>query len=1004
MDSKEIASKWQKKWEEAKIFNVEKNEKPKFYVLEMFPYPSSLGLHVGHAFNYTIGDVYARFKKMMGFNVLHPVGFDSFGLPAENAAIQAGMHPHEYTQNSIKNYIEQQKGMGFSVDWSRQVTTSTPEFYKWDQWIFIQMFKKGLAYRKKSPINWCPKCNTVLANEQVVNGCCWRHDDTKVEVKHLTQWYLKTTEYAEELNDQSQMENWPTLVKKLQKNWIGKSYGTEIVFDINCEGWKVFTTRPDTLMGVTFLVISAQHTRLMDLVTDENKEKVEEFVHKLTSVSEEEIDQLEKEGIFTGSFASHPLTGEQIPVYAGNFVLADYGCGMVMAVPAHDQRDFEFAKKYNIPMKQVIAPKFILSGINSPKENVKTLQRRTVTAIIEHWNENKYLLLKEKENSILVGGGIENEETPQEAILREIKEETGFINIEIKKEICDHLFCEGYRINKNINQSTDDVVFYIKLKNEDKINSEVEVGKHELIWVDKKDILNKISWEHHKFIFNTFINGERAYTEPGVLINSGKFDGLDNNEAKEKITEELAKLNKGDKTVNYKLRDWLISRQRYWGTPIPIVYCEKCGEVADENLPIKLPHDVKFGEGNPLETNEEFLKCKCPKCGGDAKRETDTMDTFTNSSWYNLRYCDANNDDEIFDKHKVNYWSPIDLYIGGKEHACMHLIYVRFYTKFLRDLGLLKFDEPAIHMMNQGMIQGTDGTKMSKSKGNGVNITETLDRFGPDALRMYLVSVAGPESDFNWNDNGLESINKFLTKVSNYFENVKIGCSSEKTTSKVNLTLKEVSDLIERMKFNLAIIKIRELFDYLSEEESKENLEIFVKILTPFCPHLCEEYWKILGNEEFVSIASWPEVDESKINKDFDFEDEYIANIKSDIEQVKKLVGITEVKKLKLIISAKWKYELFDMLKDVLKNVSNPKEIIPKVMNSHLKSHGQDIMKILPKIVKTGSVPEYVSFEKEKKMLEELAKELNAEIVEADDSKEAKAGNAMPGKPAILIE
>jgi leucyl-tRNA synthetase len=862
MEIKNIESKWQKKWEESKLFEVEKNEKPKFYVLEMFPYPSGSGLHVGHAFNYTIGDAIARFKLMNGFNVLHPMGYDSFGLPAENAAIKEGTHPDKYTQKSIKNFILQQKRLGLTFDWSRMVITSTPEFYKWDQWIFCQMYKKGLAYRKKSPINWCPKCNTVLANEQVQNGKCWRHEDTSVEIKHLTQWYFKTTQYAEELNNQEKIQEWPELVKKLQKNWIGKSYGTEVVFRINNEDWKVFTTRPDTLMGVTFLVVSAQHTRLMDLVTKENKNKVEEFVQKLTSVSEEEIDQLEKEGIFTGSYAVHPITGEQVPVFAGNFVLADYGCGMVMAVPAHDQRDFEFAKKYNIPMKVVITA--------NRKQNIEELKM--------------------------------------------------------------------------------------------------------------------------------------AYTDSGILINSGKFDGLDNIKAKEEITKELEKINKGNKTVNFKLRDWLISRQRYWGTPIPIIYCEKCGEVLDENLPITLPMDVKFGEGNPLTTSESFVNVKCPKCNSVAKRETDTMDTFVNSSWYNLRYADANNSNEIFNKDKVNYWNPIDLYIGGKEHACMHLIYVRFYTKFLRDLGLLNFDEPAIKMFNQGMIQGADGNKMSKSKGNTVDVTEIIDRCGSDALRMYLVSVAGPESDFNWNDRGLDSIAKFLNKVQDYFEKVKVGNSQAKKDHKVHSTLKDVTVLIEKMRFNLAIIKLRELFDYFGGEESKENLGIFVKMLSPFCPHLAEEFWEQLGNKEFVSNASWPKVVESKINSEFDFEDKYVASIKSDIESVKNLVKIEKITSLKLIIAHKWKYDLYSMLKEILAEVSNPAEIIPRIMNSELKQYGQEIMKIVPKIVKTKTVPDFISRDKEENILKQLNLDCKVEIIFAEDSQETKAKNAMPGKPSILIE
>lgn len=868
---RDIEKKWQDKWDKDKVFEVKKNEKPKYYVLEMFPYPSGAGLHVGHAFNYTIGDVYARYKKLKGFNVLHPMGYDSFGLPAENAAIKEGIHPSDYTTKSIENFIKQQKRLGITYDWSRVVSTCDEEFYKWDQWIFIQMFKKGLAYKKKSAVNWCPKCNTVLANEQVHNGKCWRHNDTDVEVKHLEQWYLKITNYADELNDFSQLKKWPSLVTKLQKNWIGKSYGTEVEFEINNEKWKVFTTRPDTLMGVTFLVISAQHQKLMSLVTKEHKQEVQSFVKKQRSVSSEEIDKLEKEGVFTGSYAIHPFTGEEVPVYAGNFVLAEYGSGVVMAVPAHDQRDFEFAKKYNIEMKVVISPK--------------------------------------------------------------------------SKE----------------------------LKNEDL---------------------------------------KEAFVEDGVLVNSKEFNGLDNRKAIDIMTKKLEELGKGKQTINYRLRDWLISRQRYWGTPIPIVHCDKCGDVCleEKDLPLKLPKDVEFGKGNPLETSSSFINTTCPKCGAQAKRVTDTMDTFVNSSWYNLRYADPNNSKEIFDKEVTNYWNPIDLYIGGKEHACMHLIYFRFYTKFLRDIGLVNFDEPAMKLFNQGMVHASDGNKMSKSLNNTVDVTQMLDTYGADTLRLYLVSVAGPESNFNWDDKGLESTYKFVNKVNNYLKNVKLGKSSARTDSRVHSTLRDFDNLIETMRYNLAIIKLRELFDSFLEEESKENLEIFLKMFSIFCPHLAEEAWFRMGNEDYIANAVWPVLDEDKINPEFDFVDNYIARIRSDIIQVQKLLNLDSINKIKLFVASEWKYELYKMIDSLLEKTNNPKEIIPKIMNSDLKLHGKDIMKILPKIIKTGSLPDYLEIKKELNILEEmkdsLLEEFNCEIeiAFADGSKENKANQALPGKPAILLE
>ena len=750
MDFHKLEKKWQNRWEKEKIFEVKKSKKEKYYVLEMFPYPSGSGLHMGHAFNYTIGDILARFKRMQGFNVLHPMGYDSFGLPAENAAIKNKSHPKKFTEDAIKNYISQQKELGLSYDWSRMVTTSAPEYYKWDQWIFLKMFEKGLAYKKTSPVNWCPKCNTVLANEQVQNGHCWRHENCKIEIKKLNQWFLKTTEYADELYEGlEKLEKWPNSIKKLQKNWIGRSFGSEIDFEINNKTWPIFTTRPDTLFGVTFLVVSAQHNELDSLVTDEQKKKVEKFVKKLSSVSAGDIDKLEKEGVFTGSYATHPLTKEKIPVYTGNFVLADYGCGMVMAVPAHDQRDFEFAKKYDIPIKIVVS----------------------------------------------------------------------------------------------------------------------QDGKESKL--------------------------DKAFTNPGVLINSGNFNKLDSEKAKTEITKELVSKKIGKKTKNFRLRDWLISRQRFWGTPIPIIYCEDCGTVpvSEKDLPIKLPDNIKFkGSDNPLKKNKEFLEVKCPKCGKDGKRETDTMDTFANSSWYYLRYSDPDNAKKIFDKSKANYWTPIDTYIGGNEHACMHLIYIRFYTKFLRDLGLLEFDEPVIRLFNQGMLHGEDGDKMSKSKGNVVLPETVSKKYGIDTARLFLISAASPDKDIDWNTKGIEGSKRFLNKIAERVPSLKIGKTDERLASKLNNTIKEVSEDIEEFKYNIAVIKIRSLFDSI-EEISKKDLESSLKLLSPFCPHIAEELWSKIGGKGFISLAKWPEFDEAKINEKFDKEDQLITKIVEDINNIATIVG-----------------------------------------------------------------------------------------------------------------
>ncbi len=754
-----IEKKWQKAWETKKIFEVgEKSKKKKYYVLDMFPYPSGAGLHMGHAFVFSLGDIFARFKRLQGYNVLYPIGYDSLGLPAENAAIKAGTHPKEYTEKSIANFMKQQKAMGWSYDWSRMVKTSDPEFYKWDQWIFLQMLKRGIAYRKKAPVNWCSKCASVLANEQVINGCCWRHEDTNVEIKHLEQWFFKITNYAEELLNGLDKVDWPENAKKLQRNWIGKSFGAEIEFSISDKPWKIFTTRPDTIFGVTFMVVSAQHSKLMELVTDKQKKEVEKFLKKIKSVSMKsmkDVENLDKEGVFTGSYAVNPMNNEKVPVYAGNFVLADYGSGMVMAVPAHDQRDFEFAKKYKIPIKIVIKPK-------DQKLDIKNLKE--------------------------------------------------------------------------------------------------------------------------------------AFTDLGVLINSQGFNDLESSEAKEHIVKALEFKKLGKKTIQYKLRDWLISRQRYWGTPIPVVYCDKCGiiPVNEKDLPVKLPDKVKFGEGNPLATNKEFVNVSCPKCGGKGRRETDTMDTFVNSSWYYLRYTDPKNSRKIFDEKKVFYWTPIDQYIGGPEHITMHLIYIRFYAKFLKDLGLIKFDEPALRYFTQGIVHGSDGDRMSKSKGNVVEPLDTIEKFGADTLRLALVSFASPDSNTNWDEKTVLGSHKFLNKVFEHFSNIKYLKSSKadpRIESKINKLVKEVTVDIENFKHNLAVIKLRTFFDFMQDKNiDKENAKKFIVLLSVYCPFISEELWENIGGKGFVSLASWPEVDEKKIDLKLEQAEEAFEKTISDVLNILKII------------------------------------------------------------------------------------------------------------------
>jgi len=747
-DFNTVEKKWQKKWEEAQIFKVdEKSKKKKYYVLEMYPYPSASFLHMGHVRNYTMGDVYARFKRLQGFNVLYPMGYDSFGLPAETAAKKEGIHPKKYAESSIKKIMEYQKALGNSYDWSKTLASHEPDYYKWNQYFFLKLYEKGLAYRKKAPVNWCETCQSVLANEEAEGGKCWRCGNEVVK-KDLEQWFFRITKYADRLIQDLNKIQWPEKIKTMQRNWIGKSHGIEIDFEINGGKWKIFTTRPDTIYGVTFMVVSAQHPKLFELVTEKQKKEVEKFLKKIKTIKQEDIDKLEKEGVFTGSYAINPLTKEKVPVYVGNFVVADYGSGMIMAVPGHDERDFQFAKKYRLPIKEVIKEK---------NSNVKKM----------------------------------------------------------------------------------------------------------------------------------------AYEGGGILVNSGKFNGLGNREAMEKISDYIEKNKIGRRTVNYKIRDWMISRQRYWGTPIPMIYCDKCGivPVNEKDLPVLLPEKVDFKSfGNPLVSSEEFLNVKCSKCGKQGRRETDTMGGFVDSSWYFLRFCDNKNKKVPFDREKTEYWMPVNQYIGGAEHAVMHLMYARFFVKALKDLGFFKFDEPFLKLFNQGIVY-KNGEKMSKSAGNVVYQTDISDKYGIDTARLFLMSVSSPDKQMEWNDEGVEGSFRFIRKITDYFEKVKIGKADAKTESKLNKTIKIVTKQIENLDYNLAIINVRSLFDSLPSETSKSVLEKCLKLLHPFTPHITEELWHKIGNKSFISLESWPIVDEKKIDESLEQQEKTVENLISDINNILKIVG-----------------------------------------------------------------------------------------------------------------
>lgn len=898
-DFQKIESKWQKKWEKAKVFHVTENaKKKKYYVLEMYPYPSASFLHMGHVRNYTIGDVYARFKRMSGFNVLYPMGFDSFGLPAETAAKKEGIHPKTYAEDSIKKITEYLKALGNSYDWERTLASHEPDYYKWNQFFFIKMFEKGLAYRKKAPVNWCEKCQSVLANEEAEGGKCWRCEEEVVK-KDLEQWFFKITRYADKLIGDLNKVEWPEKIKTMQINWIGKSSGTEIDFEINNEKWKVFTTRPDTIYGVTFLVISAQHSRLMEIVTKERKKEVEEFLKRLKSASEKEVADMEKEGVFTGSYAINPITKEKLPVWAGNFVVADYGSGMVMAVPAHDQRDFEFAEKYNIPVKTVIIPE---------KESIK--QDETINRMFLEIKKINELMQKNKikvwfngtfgvigyYNKIFIKprdvdfGVLEKDYEKAKKLLVGL----GYSKIEEKEN-------EKF---KHTSYKYDDLVLEVGTFDHD-LGNEVANIKGitypipnakwlaECYEITKNKERRLGRGDDFSALLLRLLSGsmKEAFTEYGELINSGDFNSLFSDEAIEHVTKFLELKKSGRKVVQYKIRDWLISRQRYWGTPIPMIFCDKCGvqPVKEKDLPVLLPEKVDFGvSGNPLASNKKFVEAKCPKCHGKARRETDTMGGFMDSSWYFLRYCDNKNKTKPFDNKKVNYWMPVNQYIGGAEHAVMHLLYARFFIKVLKNLGYVDFDEPFTKLFNQGIVY-KDGAKMSKSKGNVVYQTDISDKYGIDTARLFLMSVSSPEKQMEWSDEGVQGSFKFLTKLHTFVSELKkFGKTSDRLNSKINKTIKGVTGDLEEFSYNLAVIKVRTLLESLEKESSfdKKSIEVLLKLVHPFAPHISEELWEKLGNKTFVSLEKWPTYDEKKINSKFDEEEKVVEKLSSDINNI----------------------------------------------------------------------------------------------------------------------
>ena len=882
----ELEKKWQNKWEKSAAKKSQSGKKK--YVLDMFPYPSGAGLHVGHVESYAATDIVSRYFKLNGYNVLHPQGWDAFGLPAENYAIQTGVHPKETTKKAISNFKRQMKSVGLSYDWSREINTSDPKFYKWTQWLFLQLYKKGLAYKKKSPVNWCDSCKTVLANEQVVDGKCERCENEVIQ-KDLEQWFFKVTKYAEELLKKIDDLDWPESLKTTQKNWIGKSEGALVDFEVQGSSdpsassgrskLQVFTTRPDTLFGATYMVIAPEHEIIQGLKSKiKNWKKVEKYINKAKKKNQLERTDLAKEktGVeLEGVKAINPANKKEIPIFIADYVLMGYGTGAIMAVPAHDERDYEFAKKYKLEIPQVIAPIFnITEGPDAVRPDKPTVKRRTAYSFIKHWKEDKYLCLDWEKFNWHSGiiGGVNDDEDIIEAAKREIQEETGYKNIRLVKEFCgEHHSC-FFAGHKDENRYAVGYCFMFELIDDawEEPDPE-EIKNHKTVWIEGKKMGEFLNLSNFMFLWNQHLNKTDCYSGEGILVNSGKFNDLRSIDARDKITKYV----KGKKEIQYKIRDWLISRQRYWGVPIPIVYCEKCGTVpvSEKDLPVLLPDDVDFkptGE-SPLNSSKSFHKVKCPKCGNQARRESDTMDTFVCSSWYFLRYCDPKNEKEMFSKKSVKYWMPVDLYIGGMEHAVGHLIYARFITKVLRDFGYHKFDEPFIKIRNQGIILAEDSRKMSKRWKNIINPDDVIEEYGADTLRMYEMFMGPLEDAKPWDKKGIIGVRRFLERIYKFFGDIDKLKVVKNKSKLIHKTIKKVTDDIENIKFNTAISslmiylngrdfgpKIDKSGFYEGDEVDLEALEKFLIILSPFAPHLSEELWQSLGHKETIFKQKWP--------------------------------------------------------------------------------------------------------------------------------------------------
>ena len=882
---KEIEKKWQDKWDEEKTFKTDSWDfsKPKFYALDMFPYPSGQGLHVGHPEGYTATDIISRMKRMQGYNVLHPMGWDAFGLPAEQYAIKTGNHPEKFTKKNIETFKKQLKMLGFSFDWDREISTCDPSYYKWTQWIFKQLYNDGLAELIEMPVNWCEGLGCVLSNDEVINGKSERGGFPVVR-KNMKQWVMDIQDYAEILLSGLNDIDWPESTKEIQRNWIGKSTGAEVTFKVanSDKQFTVFTTRPDTLFGATYCVLSPEHELVDVITTPECKQAVEEYKKAAAAKSDLERTELNKEktGVFIGAYAINPVNNKEIPIWISDYVLSTYGTGAIMAVPAHDERDYEFASKFGIPITQVIAPIFYGKGESEVRPDKKNTKRKVINVIVKHPTENKYLCVNNDKFGFknFVMGGFEGDETPVEAAVRELKEETGYVDYSVEK-VFDFIYKSiFYAAHKDVNRDITCYTVILKLNSlkQEEISEEEKKTQYP-VWIDEDKLIDYLTTEEHKFTFNMYKNPS-AFTDTnsGILINSDILDGLSVKDAQEKIINWLEENKIGTKKINYKLREWIFARQRYWGEPIPIVFTDdnKIHVLADEDLPLVLPELEDYAPSktgaSPLDKATDWVNTTFD--GKPAKRETSTMPGSAGSSWYFLRYIDPHNDKEIADPELLKHWMPVDLYVGGPEHAVGHLLYSRFWNNYLYNKGIAPTKEPFQKLRHQGMILGSNGEKMSKSKGNVINPDDMVREYGADALRLYEMFMGPIDAAKPWDITGIEGTKKFLDRIWRlYVESDKISDKSNSNLDKIyNYTVKKVTNDYENMYFNTAISQMMIFINTVYKEDSLpvEYAEGFLKILNPVAPHITEELWNRLGHNKTIAYEKWPEYDESKIVED----------------------------------------------------------------------------------------------------------------------------------------